>query len=155
MELKHYLHPESASLLDNPIFQEMFNAASQRKPLQPKLPDDTWDPEDLLNYMLSQPDNNDLDLMTLSGKCVVLLMLASGRRKCDLLLLSIHPDYLTETENNIKFTLAGPSKGFRTKGHQFMQTIDFVKYPYPPPFNKICPYTMVKDYIRLIRNNSF
>ena len=127
--------------------------ANTKKPIIPKLPAETWDPELLLDFILSLPANENLEPMVLTGKCLILMMLASGRRKCDMMLLQVDDKHMTITDDIIHFTLYGPSKGFRNcRDHDFMQHIDFQKYPHPFPYTKVCPYTTIRDYIKQIRN---
>ena len=152
-ELKNFLHPSSVTLLQNPIFKEMLHACRYKKLVLPKLPTETWDPELLLDYMLSLPPNEELEPMVLTGKLLVLMMLASGRRKCDMLLLQVDDEHMKIMDDAIHFALSGPSKGFRhRKEHAFMQHMVFQKYPHPFPYDKVCPYKTIWDYIRLICN---
>ena len=120
-ELKHFLHPSSVTLLQSSIFTEMLHTCKYKKPVIPKLPAETWDPELLLDYMLSLLPNEELEPMVLTGKLLVLMMLASGRHKCDMMLLQVDDQHMRITNDAIHFTLAGPSKGFRnSKDHAFM-----------------------------------
>ena len=136
-ELKNFLHPSSVTLLENPIFKEMLHAYRYKKPVIPKLPAETWDPELLLDYMLSLPPNEELEPMVLTGKLLVLMMLASGRHKCDMMLLQVDDQHMRITDDAIHFTLAGPSKGFRNpKDHAFMQHIVFQKISMPLPLQQ-------------------
>ena len=50
----------------------------------PKLPAVSWDPDTVLDYMLTLPNPVKLNKVELSGRCLVLLLLSSGRRKIDL-----------------------------------------------------------------------
>ena len=132
--------------------KQLLVAAIHAKPALPKLPGEVWNADKVLAYFLRSPPNCYLTKLQLAGKCIVLLMLASGRRKADLMALDVRPQFMQKTDNVFFFTMNKLSKGNSpfTPQNNFMQYIEFHKFKAAP---QICPYTMIEDYFQMIRNN--
>ena len=73
------------------IKQLLLAAAIHSKPSLPKLLGEVWNADNVLAYFLWMPPNYYLTKLQLSGKYIMSLMLASGRRKADLMALDIRP----------------------------------------------------------------
>ena len=131
--------------------KQLLVAAIHAKPALPKLPGEVWSADRVLAYFLRSPPNAYLTKLQLAGKCVVLLMLASGRRKADLMGLDVRSQFMKKTDNVFYFTMNKMSKGNSpfTPQNNFMQYIEFHKFPAAP---QICSYTMIEDYLEIIRH---
>ena len=132
--------------------KQLLVAAIHAKPALPKLPGEVWNADKVLVYFLRSPPNCYLTKLQLAGKCIVLLMLASGRRKVDLMALDVQPQFIQKTDNVFFFTMSKLSKGNSpfTPQNNFMQYIEFHKFNAAP---QICPYTVIEDFFQIIRNN--
>ena len=84
----------------------------------------------------------------LSKKCIVLLMLASGRRKADLMALDVSPNFMKKTKDTFYCAMSKWSKGNKEGKNNFMQFIKFHKFDAQP---KICPYRVLQDYIARVQ----
>ena len=130
--------------------KQLLVTAIHAKPALPKLPE-VWNADRVLAYFLRSPPIAYLTKLQLAGKCVVLLMLASGRRKGDLMGLDVRPQFMKNTNNVFYFTMSKMSKGNFpfTPQNNFMQYLEFHKFPAAP---QICPYTIIDDYLEIIRH---
>ena len=133
--------------------KQLLVAAIHAKPILLKLKGEVWNADRVLAYFLRSPPNTYLTKLQLAGKCVVLLMLASGRRKADLMGLDVRSQFMKKTDNVFYFTMNKMSKGNSpfTPQNNFMQYIEFHKFAAAP---QICPYTMIEDYLEIIRHNN-
>ena len=103
----------------------------------------------LVEHLLSLPPNRELTNIQMSRKCIILLMLASGWRKADIMVLDISPKFMKKTKEAYCCSMSKPSKGNTSGRNNFMQFIEFHRYDSQP---KLCPYRMLQDYIALVRN---
>ena len=129
----------------------LLKASITLKPNTPRIPVETWDPDVVLDFIDKMPSNHNLSVYRLSQKAFVLMLLATGRRKGDLILMSTHNSCMTITDHRITFVLPKPTKGFKGSHNNFMQVIPVPRYP---DNSKICPYTTLKDYMSTCRNRS-
>ena len=132
--------------------RQLLVAMVHNKPSLPKLPGEIWNADRILTYFLSLPPNRHLSHVQLSGKCVVMLMLASGRRKADLMGLDVQPQFMKRTDNCFYFTLNKLSKSNLNNKNDFMQFLEFHRF-HPEP--QICPYTTIVDYLLYVHNTVF
>ena len=146
--LKQFLAPPYVHLLDKQLLHKLLSkTAATQRPL-PDVTSETWDAERVLSGALQLPDNEELDMQVLMGKLVVLLLLSSGRRKCDLMKCAVDSKHMVRTPDSYYFALSAPSKGYRNTSHSYMQFIQFKKYPTVP---KICPYAALDYYFTHLR----
>ena len=148
--MKKYLSEKSLALFNHLFFDELKTASRMAAAEIPKLPAVSWDPDTVLDYMLTLPDPAKMNKVELSGCCLVLLLLSSGRWKIDLFHLDMSERHMQKTEDCFYFTMRELSKCHRGhKKNDFMQYIEFPKYSFD---KRICPYYMLECYIKYIRN---
>ena len=140
------LAPEQAELARSPAIKQLIDAVVKAKPVIPAIPPQIWDAEVVLDYFRSLPPNDNLPALQLAGKCIVLLMLASGRRKGDLMGLDVSPLHMRKTEHSYFFALNKVAKGNDNGSNNFMQYVEFHRFPAD---NKICPHKVITDYLRI------
>ena len=136
-------------VFDAPIIQDALRKCVRSKVPLPSVPPVIWDPDKVLQFFRQWPQNSELGPVELSGKCLVLLMLASGRRKSDLHKLSVNENFMVYTSEKIYFACSSFTKGHRrVKSHDFMQFIEFQKFDLDP---QCCPYSVIMSYLDRIR----
>ena len=69
--------------------QALLTIVAHNKPTIPVLPGEIWDADRVILHFIDMPENTSLTNLQLSKKCIVLLMLASGRRKGDIMALDV------------------------------------------------------------------
>ena len=150
--LSHIICKECRPMLKDPDIALMIKACRRLKPQVPKLPLNSWNPDDVLDFISALPSNLHLSEYHLSQKAFLLALLASGHRKGDLVYMSTDPDYIKQTDTEFTFILPFPTKGFHPgSNHSFMQKVIIKKYPFD---HNICPYRALQAYIDRCRNRS-
>ena len=149
--MRKFLSDTALAKSYNVPIKQLLVTAIHAKPALPKLPGEVWNADRVLAYFLRSPPNAYLTKLQLAGKCVVLLMLASGRRKGDLMGLDVRSQFMKKTDNVFYFTLSKLSKGNSPfiPQNKFMQYLEFHKFP---ATSQICPYTIIEDYLEIIRH---
>ena len=147
--LYNCLSNQSKFKLEFQSIRQLLTTMVHNKPSLPAVPGEIWDADKLVQHLLSLPVNKKLSNLQMSHKCIVLLMLASNRCKCDIMALDISPRFMKKTADTYYCTMAKPCKGNKSECNNFMQFIEFHKFDSQP---KICPYRMLEDYISLMRN---
>ena len=144
------LTPSSLLLLDNPLFLELRYAA-QRDRRVPTLPQKTtWDSEVVLDFIKKLPASEEISKVDLSARCLVLLLLVSGRWKIDLHRLDVRLNFMRKTDDCYYLAMSEFAKGHQHRNdHHFMQFIEFAKFPQDP---RVCTYTIIEKYLYLVRN---
>ena len=150
--MKKGLSDKGLQAASNFQVRQLLVSMVHNKPSLPRLPGEIWNADRVLTYFLSLPPNRHLSRVQMSGKCIVMLMLASGRRKADLMGLDVHRDFMRKTDNCFYFTLNKLSKGNINNTNDFMQFVEFHRFN-PEP--QICPYTTIVDYLIYVRNTVF
>ena len=115
--------------------------------MRPSLPRyiSTWDPNCVVNHLRSLGD--DLDLLTLSMKCVTLLLLCTSQRQA-----TIHSITLTDLNfgcNKIKIKLSALSKQSRQGYHLQECVLDSFHD------KKVCPVTCLSQYLEKTKQCQF
>ena len=142
---------KSRQLAESSSIRELLTATAHNKPSLPIIPGEIWDADKMIHLFVNMPENRRLSNIELSAKCIVLLMLASGRQKIDIMSLDIAPQFMKKTKDTFFCAMSKPAKGNRNECNNFMQYIEFHRFR-PEP--KICPYTVLEDYIRYVRNTT-
>ena len=119
--------------------------------LRPSLPRHTvmYDTKQVLNYMQSLPDNQELMLELLTLKLCTLLCILSGQRAQTI--AALHLDYLHAEQGMYTFYIPKVLKTTTTTFHQ--TPLEFSSYL---PDKRICVVSCLKEYIErtaLIREN--
>ena len=147
--LHNCLSNDSKFKLNFQSIRQLLTTVVHNKPTLPAVPGEIWDADRLVEHLLSLPPNRELTNIQISRKCIVLLMLASGQRKADIMALDISPKFMKKTKDAYYCSMSKPSKG-NTSGHNnFMQFIEFHRFDSQP---KLCLYRMLQDYIALVGN---
>ena len=92
-------HPVIDNILVTRFIAGLFNLY----PAKPQLPKEIWDINIVLAYWDKQPPNQDLPLMLLTQKAVLLLLISTMHRGCEL--LSIRIDSIVYRPNSMIFPL--------------------------------------------------
>ena len=74
-------------------------------------PGEIWDADRLICYMINLPSNNFLSNIQMSTKCILFLMLASGRQKCDIMALDVSPQHMKKTVDAFYCSMNALAKG--------------------------------------------
>ena len=105
-----------------------------------------WDIDQVLYYLSSLPSYSKLDLMQLTQKTVMLVLLASMRRKIDVARLTINN--VIKTSTKFTFQLNIPSKNYNPR-YTACHLLEIERLPRRP---EICPYTALTFYLRHTKN---
>ena len=143
-------HPNLEHVYVKHFIQGYFN----KNPPPPKPPKTTWDIQHVLDYWSKQPPNNKLDLLTLARKTATLVLLATCRRKTELLSLSVNHMYIFPqcltfyiVDAPKAYTRSNPREHYRWLTlRQLDKTTD----------TKLCPVRVMTSYIlktKRIRNS--
>ena len=79
--MRQFLCQESLAVSYSVSIKQLLLIAIHSKPSLPRLSGEIWNADKVSGYFLRMPPNCYLTKLQFLGKCVVLLMLASGRRK--------------------------------------------------------------------------
>ena len=136
-------HPniEGKPIGQHPQVTALMKGISREKPQTPKYTH-IWDIDTVLNYFRSSPENEHLDLKTLSLKTITLLGLVAPKRGSELALLDTN--FMGKTETAFKFQVVDPTKNF--KQGKKNEPIEFYKFVQN---TKLCPHHALCTYIRM------
>ena len=109
--MRKFLSNEALTMSYSVPIKQLLVAAIHSKPSLLKLPGEVWNADKVLAYFLQMPPICYLTKLQLARKCIVLIMLASGCRKADLMALDIRLQFMKQTENVFYFTMNKISKG--------------------------------------------
>lgn len=123
----------------HPLVSRFMKAIFQDRPSFPRC-HTTWDPQLVLNYLMSLGPDNELPLIQLSGKVTVLMLLLSGQRGQTLHLLDTRN--MTVSESRVTFRIGDPLKTSRPGAH--MSELIFDAYPSD---KKLCVVTSIVNYL--------
>lgn len=118
-------------------------AVFQEKPSFPRY-HTTWDPQLVLDYILGLGIDEELSLIQLSRKVVILMLLLSGQRGQTLHLLDIRN--MTVSDLRVSFRLGDPLKTSRPGAH--ISELVFLAYPTD---RKLCIVTSIINYLERTR----
>ena len=142
--LKWYIHSSFHCILDS-ILISRFISGVQNVHFSPlPKPRTTWDVNQVLDHLASLPDNRVLSLMQLSVKLVMLLLISTFRRKCEL--HSLHLQHKWYFPNQILFALVRPPKPGVCILHSNRHFGYFPVTMFPDNY-KLCPVRTLNDYI--------
>ena len=113
-------------------------------PAPPKLLKDIWDVNDVLAYWDRLPMSEDLPLMLLSQKTVILILISSMRRRGELLHMNI--DNITYAPNSMTFPLDAYPKTYCLLNQQ--EQLHFVTVCKFPENRNICPMYTLQIYLK-------
>ena len=147
-QVEQCLDKDSKFLTLNASVKTLLTTVVHNKPSLPTLPGEIWDADKLHTHFIDLPDNSLMTNIQLSKKCIVLLMLASGHRKADLMALDVSPNFMKKTKHTFYCAMSKWSKGNKEGKNNFMQFIKFHKFDAQP---KICPYRVLQDYIARVQ----
>ena len=147
--MKTELAPASLQLANCSSIRDLIATTVHNKPSLPLVPSHIWDADILIHYFIKLLEDKRLSNVMMSAKCILLLMLASGQRKADIMNLDVSPQHMKRTNDAYYCSMSTVSKGNFSGRKNFMQFIEFHHFDAEP---KICPYRMLEDYIRLVRN---
>ena len=146
--MKKYLSEKSVSLLKHPLFEELKYASRIAAAELPKCPLVSWDPDKVLDFMLTLSNPSEMNKVKLSRCCLVLLLLSSGRCKIDLHRLDMSKRHMQKTEDCFYFAMRKlPKCHWGNMKNDFMQYLEFPKYPFD---KHLCPYYMLECYIKYV-----
>lgn len=101
----------------------------------------TWSVKVVTNYIQGLQDNNQLSLKLLSHKLVILLLLSSGRRSCEITSLDLN--YMIRKPEGILFSLPILTK--TQKGNTRPSDVLFPCFPFN---HKLCVVSCLSEYIK-------
>ena len=141
-------HPVIDNILVTRYIAGLFNLY----PVKPQMPLEIWDINIVLAYWDKQPPNQDLPLMLLTQKAVLLLLISTMRRRCEL--LSIHIDNIVYRPNCMIFPLESYPKTYSI--HNKFESLCFLTVQRFNENSHICPLLTIQHYIhrtKAIRNH--
>ena len=116
-----------------------FQGLNNLRPSDPKY-DTTWDPQIVLDYLSSLPNNNDLSILILGKKLISLLALVTAHRMQTFSLIEIENIDVKRDALHIKIP-----KRIKTTGRNKKQPT--LVLPFYRDNEKICPATALQSYI--------
>ena len=136
---KKYYH-----LFLDPTFIAAKKAHSKVSPTLPRLLPSAriWDVQQVLDYLRDMPHYTLLPDILLAKKTVMLILLATGRRKIDVLRLKLSS--MIKNPEKYSFLLTEPSKNYSST-YNDCQLFDIHRFPQDC---RICPYIALTFYIR-------
>ena len=138
--------PAYASNFHNTTYSKCVTSLNLRTPKLPSIKEgEVWDKEMILNYLRSQPNNEDLSLGYLGKKAATLILLCTARRFKDVVNLNLS----SCTRNNFQYTfvLTRPSKTYTQSTYE-MQRVTIKRFK----DKKVCPYNAISHYINKTKN---
>ena len=149
--IKMYVGKEFHYLFEDPTFIQVRKAHSKMAPTLPKLPTSKkiWDIHQVLNHLSTLPHYSKLSDTQLARKTLMLLLLSTGRRKVEILRLSL-VTMVKEPEKYI-FLITEPCKNYSSSYNE-CQLLEVYRFPNQP---EICPYTSLSYYIKRTQEARF
>ena len=117
----------------------------KQHPTMPCLPPLIWNVEVVLYHLANYPPPEKLSFRLLAKKTLTLLLLATTRRRADVLAISVDPRYLDATATRIHTILQRLSKTYSVR-RKWVQELTIYKYEQD---ETICPYTYFIYYLTL------
>ena len=138
--INSFAHP----ILDNILVSRYISGLFNLFPAPPKLLKDIWDVNDVLLYWDRLPMSEDLPLMLLSQKTVILILISSMRRRGELLHMNI--DNIVYAPNSMTFLLDTYPKTYCLLNRQ--EQLHFVTVRKFPENRNICPMYTLQMYLK-------
>ena len=132
----------------HPLVQRLIKGVFQTRPSLPRYKS-TWDTSQVLNYLKTLPDYQNITLRNLSLKLVMLCALLTGQRCQTLFLMNL--DHMTKTTSSYRFAIDSLVK--QSKPGKAQPVLELRKFPGEP---KLCAFSAVEQYIlrtESLRNN--
>ena len=124
----------------DPNVSQMMKSIFKLRPTLPKYVV-TYDPDIILNYMNTLPDNSSLSLKLLTKKLVMLLCLLSGQRSQSI--HAIQTNYMKFSNN--KYICYIPKVLKTTKPGKHLAPLEFEKFPNN---SKLCVASCIDEYMK-------
>ena len=119
----------------------MLHGDERAHPVLPALKSqEIWDPDMVLDYFKTRPDNSDLSLPELSRKTVTLLMLATARCQIDIASLSLL--HMNKYETKLLLNIPRACKTYK-RAYFMNQMVTIEQFE----DKKVCPMRALKKYI--------
>ena len=142
--LKWVVNSSSHAAIDNVLITRYLTGLFNLFPSPPKPPRDIWDINTVLSYWDNLPLSNELPLMLLSQKTVILILLSTMRRRHELLAMNL--DHVFYYPNCMMFALDVYPKTFSLRSRlNHLRFVTVRKFPENP---NLCPLLTLQIYLR-------
>ena len=131
-------------VLDHVQVSRYITGLFNRHPVPLKAPRDIWDVNDVLTYFDSLPPSKDLPLMLLTIKTVLLVLISTMRRRCDIMQLCRHD--IIYLSNRMIFPLSRYPKSYSLSNR--VEDLRFVTLRTYPQNPNLCPVKTMQMYLR-------
>ena len=139
------MSPASQDHMQGSVVTGLLKSFVKQCPTMPCLPPLIWNVEVVLYHLANYPPPEKRSFRLLAKKTLTLLLLATTRRRADVLALSVDPRYLEATATRIHAILQRLSKTYSVC-RKWVQEITIYKYEQD---EAICPYTYFIYYLKL------
>ena len=123
------------------FLQACFNAA----PLIPQKNPGSWDVNILLDHLQALGNNNSLTINQLGGKCLILILLSTMCRSCELLLLKL--SNMSVVQGGIEFILDKLTKTYNRNNFKFRKDLQKLTLSTFDSNKTLCPVQTLIAYI--------
>ena len=143
--LTHLMSDASQDHMRGSVVTGLLKSFVKQHPTMPHLPPLIWNVEVVLYHLANYPPPEKLSFRLLAKKTLTLLLLATTRRRTDVLAISVDPRYLDATATRIHTILQRLSKTYSVR-RKWVQELTIYKYEQD---ETICPYTYFIYYLKL------
>ena len=132
--------PDNSKVGDNVFVKQFIRGIKSLKPAKPRYLN-TWDPQIVIDMFMSEGWNQDLSLLQLSAKTVMLILLATFQR--GQIIVALNLDRMIRLEDELRFEILpsdvkqGSRKSFKPEPIIFKKIDDV----------RICIYEHIKTYL--------
>ena len=142
--LRNVVSASVRDFMNSTLIDSLIAAAGKKNPRLPSIPktNKVWNIDQVLEYLRSLPPYLKLSPMKLAQKTLVLIWLATGRRRINIHRLSINS--MVKDAEKYNFLLTTLSKNFNEESYRQCQFFEIQRFRDPA----ICPYTALEFYLR-------
>ena len=138
--LKHIFPNDKVTLLSEPIIENIIQGIGKKNISIPKKVN-TWDIQVVVHHLASMPHYKKLSLMQLSCKTLMLILITTMRRQCEVHRLSFTKMMMSAYQYT--FMIESPYKNY-SDNYNMCQEFNIARYPQHP---EKCSYTAVTFYL--------